>query len=165
KLEALSLINVSEAIDEAVQANVLTEMKKQLPTHVPKAIATFVKPCLNNSVREVMKNNQISLFTTPSPTTTDDLSKMYLKLKLLNRMTLNKSFENHDTHQKLYDILYKSITLNQKALDAQDTKPSLKKRSHDDQDPPMITRGRIEAKERRIQEHLLLYLQRKTKLP
>ncbi|GKB43004.1 hypothetical protein Tco_0887946, partial [Tanacetum coccineum] len=122
KLEALSSINVSEVIDEAIQAKVLTEMKKQLPTHVPKAIATFVKPRLNNSVRE---------------------------LKLLNRMTLNKSFENHDTHQKLYDILYESITLNQKALDAQDTKPSLRKRSHDDQDPPNDREGENRSKRRK----------------
>ncbi|GKA64828.1 hypothetical protein Tco_0764535 [Tanacetum coccineum] len=60
KLEALTSINVSEAIEDAVQAKVLTEMKKQLPTYVPTAIAKFVKPRLNNFVREVMKNNQIS---------------------------------------------------------------------------------------------------------
>ncbi|GJV12011.1 hypothetical protein Tco_1353552 [Tanacetum coccineum] len=34
KLEALTSINVSEAIEDAVQAKVLTEMKKQLPTYV-----------------------------------------------------------------------------------------------------------------------------------
>ncbi|GKD58617.1 hypothetical protein Tco_1296126, partial [Tanacetum coccineum] len=39
KLEALSSIKVSETIKEAVQAKFLTEMKKQLPTYVPNAIA------------------------------------------------------------------------------------------------------------------------------
>ncbi|GKD75656.1 hypothetical protein Tco_1333938, partial [Tanacetum coccineum] len=53
KLEALTSINVSEAIDKAVQDKVLTEMKKQLPTYVPNAIAKYVKPRLNNSVHEL----------------------------------------------------------------------------------------------------------------
>ncbi|GJR93844.1 hypothetical protein Tco_0266018 [Tanacetum coccineum] len=47
-------------------------------------------PRLNNSVLEVMRNNQINLFTKPS-TSTDDLSDMDLKLKLLNKIHLNKS--------------------------------------------------------------------------
>ncbi|GJY41859.1 hypothetical protein Tco_0429129 [Tanacetum coccineum] len=43
-LEALSKTNVPKAIEESVQAKVLTELKKQLPTYVPKVIATFVQP-------------------------------------------------------------------------------------------------------------------------
>ncbi|GKC46875.1 hypothetical protein Tco_1064597 [Tanacetum coccineum] len=90
KLKAFTLINVPKAIKEVVQAKVLTQIKKQLPTYVSTAIAKFVKPRLNNFVRKVMKNNQISLFTTPSPTTSDDLSEMKLKLKLLNRIKKRK---------------------------------------------------------------------------
>ncbi|GJS72616.1 hypothetical protein Tco_0705457 [Tanacetum coccineum] len=52
-----------------------------------------------------MQNNQISLFTKPS-TSADDLSDMDLKLKVLNRIHLNKT---HPTNQKLYDTLYESI--------------------------------------------------------
>ncbi|GKD76850.1 hypothetical protein Tco_1339471 [Tanacetum coccineum] len=37
KLEALTNFNVSEAFEKTVQAKVLTEMKKLLPTHIPKA--------------------------------------------------------------------------------------------------------------------------------
>ncbi|GJZ86456.1 hypothetical protein Tco_0658066 [Tanacetum coccineum] len=103
---------------KTVQAKVLTEMKKQLPTHVPTAIAKFVKPRLNNTVLEVMKNNQINLYTTPSLTTTDDLSEIDLKLKLLNKMYKSKSFESHDTHHKLYNVLYESMCLDQETLDA-----------------------------------------------
>ncbi|GJZ50656.1 hypothetical protein Tco_0604846 [Tanacetum coccineum] len=149
KLEALTSINIPEAIEEVVQAKVLTEMKKQLPTHVPTAIAKFVKPRLNNTVLEVMKNNQINLFTTPSPTTTDDLSEMDLKLKLLNKMYKSKSFESHDTHHKLYDLLYESICLDQETLDAQDTEPSFKKRPHDHQDPPNDREGEKRKKRRK----------------
>nr|GEV95603.1 hypothetical protein [Tanacetum cinerariifolium] len=95
KLEALSTINVPDAIEESVEAKVLTKMKKQLPTHVPKAGATFIKPRLNNNVLEVMKNNQINLFTTPLPTTTNDLLEMKLKIKLYNRIA-NLKERPHD---------------------------------------------------------------------
>nr|GEW16018.1 hypothetical protein [Tanacetum cinerariifolium] len=96
KLEALTSINVSKAIEKVVQAKVLIKMKKKLPTYVPNAIAKYIKHRLNNSVCEVMKNNQISLCTTPSPTTTDDLSEMDLKLMLLNRMHQNRTHDDQD---------------------------------------------------------------------
>ncbi|GJV79325.1 hypothetical protein Tco_1515195 [Tanacetum coccineum] len=111
KLEALTFINISKVMDKVVHAKLLTEMKKLLPTHVPKDIVNYVNPRLNNSVCEVMRNNQISLFTKPS-TNIDDLLDMELKLRLLNRIHLNKSNTTHPTHQKLYDTLYDSVTLN-----------------------------------------------------
>ncbi|GKB85674.1 hypothetical protein Tco_0957946 [Tanacetum coccineum] len=105
KLEALTNINVSKALEKAVQARVLTEIKKLLPTHIPTAIANYVRPRLNTSVLEVMKNNQISLLT-KSSTSTDDLSEMDQKIKLLNIIHLNKSNDTHTTNQQLYDTLY-----------------------------------------------------------
>ncbi|GJZ10986.1 hypothetical protein Tco_0545745, partial [Tanacetum coccineum] len=44
KLKALTNFNVSKAFEKAVQAKVLTEIKKLLPTHIPNAIANYVKP-------------------------------------------------------------------------------------------------------------------------
>ncbi|GJZ93376.1 hypothetical protein Tco_0665441 [Tanacetum coccineum] len=93
------------AFENAVQAKVLTEIKKLLPTHILNAIANYVKPRLNTFVLEVMKTNQINLFT-QSSTSTDDLLEMDLKLKLLNQTYLNKSNDTHTTHQQLYDTLY-----------------------------------------------------------
>ncbi|GKB72212.1 hypothetical protein Tco_0933624, partial [Tanacetum coccineum] len=58
KLEAFTSINVPEAIEEAVQAKVLTEMKKHLPTHVSTTIAKFVKPRINNIVLEDPPNDR-----------------------------------------------------------------------------------------------------------
>ncbi|GJT86957.1 hypothetical protein Tco_1068674 [Tanacetum coccineum] len=52
KLEALTNFNVSEAFEKAVQAKVLTEIKKLQPTHIPKVIANYVRPRLNTSVLE-----------------------------------------------------------------------------------------------------------------
>ncbi|GJU14836.1 hypothetical protein Tco_1142802 [Tanacetum coccineum] len=50
KMEALTNFNVSEASEKVVQANVLAEIKKLLPTHIPKAVANYVRPRLNTSV-------------------------------------------------------------------------------------------------------------------
>ncbi|GJT91318.1 hypothetical protein Tco_1080163 [Tanacetum coccineum] len=144
QLEALTSIDISKAIGTVVHAKFLTEIKKLLPTHVPKVLANDVKPRLKNSVLEVMQNNQISLFTKPS-TSADDLSKMDLKLKLLNRIHLNKT---HPTNQNLYDTLYESIILDQEALYAQDTEPSFHKRSHDHQDLPTDCEGKKKKKRR-----------------
>ncbi|GJU95785.1 hypothetical protein Tco_1320541 [Tanacetum coccineum] len=133
-MEALTNFNVSEAFEKVGQAKVLTEIKKLLPTHIPNAISNYFKPHLNTSVLEVMKTNQINLFT-QSSTSIDDLSEMDLKLKRLNRIHLNKSNDTHTTHQKLYDIHYESIILDQDALDAQALQSSFHKRSQDNKDP------------------------------
>ncbi|GJS96397.1 hypothetical protein Tco_0803365 [Tanacetum coccineum] len=95
-----------------------------------------------------MKTNQINLFT-QSSTTTNDLSNMDLKIKLFNRIHLNKSNETHTTHQQLYDTLYESITLDQDALDAQAARSSFHKRSHDNQDPPNNRKGENKKKRRK----------------
>ncbi|GKB09106.1 hypothetical protein Tco_0837418 [Tanacetum coccineum] len=141
KLEALRSFNVSEAFEKAVQARVLIEIKNLLPTHIPKAIANYVRPRLNTSVLEVMQNNQFSLFT-KSSTSVDDLSDMDLKSKLLNRTHENKT---HLKNQKLYD----SILLVQEALDAQEAEPSFLKRSHDHQDSPNNHEGEKKKKKQK----------------
>ncbi|GJR76160.1 hypothetical protein Tco_0088525 [Tanacetum coccineum] len=113
KLDALTSIYVSEAID---------------------------KPRLNNSVLEVMQNNQIRIFTKPS-IFIDDLSDMDLKLKLLNRIHKNKS---RPTNKKHYDTLYDFILLDQEA------EPSFHKRAHDYQDPPTDREGEKRKKRRKV---------------
>ncbi|GJQ96000.1 hypothetical protein Tco_0007139 [Tanacetum coccineum] len=92
---------------------------------------------------------KINLLTTPSSITTDDLSEMDLKLKLLNKMYRSKYFKSHDTHHKLYDLLYESIYHDQESLDAHDTEPSFKKRPHDHQDPPNDREGEKRKKRRK----------------
>ncbi|GKA85832.1 zf-CCHC domain-containing protein, partial [Tanacetum coccineum] len=52
KLEALTNIHVSKAFEKAVQARVLTEIKKLLPTHIPTAVVNYVRPRLNTFVLE-----------------------------------------------------------------------------------------------------------------
>ncbi|GJW72087.1 hypothetical protein Tco_0129004 [Tanacetum coccineum] len=57
KLDALTNFNVSEAFEKAVHAKVLTEIKKLLPTHIPNAIAKYVKSHLNTSILDDPSNN------------------------------------------------------------------------------------------------------------
>ncbi|GJT95338.1 hypothetical protein Tco_1090856 [Tanacetum coccineum] len=95
-----------------------------------------------------MKTNQINLFT-QSSTSTDDLSNMDLKIKLLNRIHSNKSNETHTTHQQLYDTFYESIILVQDALDAQAAQSSFHKRSNNNQDPPNNREGENKKKRRK----------------
>ncbi|GKD75716.1 hypothetical protein Tco_1333998 [Tanacetum coccineum] len=117
KLEALSTINVPEAIEEFVQAKVLTEMKKQPPTHLPKAVANFVKPRLNNTVLE------------------------------------------------LHNILFDFMSLDQEHLNAQDIKPTLKRRPYDDQDPPIDHEGEKRSKIRKDARESSLKSSKKYKDP
>ncbi|GJW65001.1 hypothetical protein Tco_0116885 [Tanacetum coccineum] len=119
KLEALTNFNVSEAFEKAVQAKVLTKIKKLLPTHISNAIANYVKTRLNTS------------------------------LKLLNRIHLNKSNDTHITHQQLYETIYESIILDQDALDTQAVQSSFYKRSHDNQDPHNNRKGEKKKKRRK----------------
>ncbi|GKA12450.1 hypothetical protein Tco_0691996 [Tanacetum coccineum] len=121
-------VQLRKAFEKGVQTKVLTEIKKLLPTHILNAIANYVKPRLNTSVLEVMKTNQINLFT-QSSISTNDLLEMDIKLKLLNRIHLNKLNYTHTTHQKLYDTLYESIILDQDALNAQVAQSSFHKRT------------------------------------
>ncbi|GKD29040.1 hypothetical protein Tco_1239818 [Tanacetum coccineum] len=148
KLEALTNFNISEAFEKAVQAKVLTEIKKLLPTHISNVVANYVRPRLNTFVLKVMKTNQINLFT-QSSTSTNDLSEMDLKIKLPNQIYSNKSNEIHTTHHQLYDTLYESITLDQDALDAQAAQSSFHKRSHDNLDPPNNREGENKKKQRK----------------
>ncbi|GJX15551.1 hypothetical protein Tco_0216383 [Tanacetum coccineum] len=140
KLDELTSIYVSEAINKVIYAKVLIKMKKLIHTHVPKVLANYVKPCLNNFVLEVMQNNQISIFTKPS-IFIDDLSDMDLKLKLLNKIHENKSRPKNKKH---YDTLYDFILLDQEA------EPSFHKRAHDHQDPPTDREGEKRKKRQKV---------------
>ncbi|GKD31870.1 hypothetical protein Tco_1242648, partial [Tanacetum coccineum] len=91
-----------KAFEKVVQAKVLTEFKKLLPTHIPNAIANYVKPRLTTSVLEVMKTNQINLFT-QSSTSNEDLLEMDLKLKQSHDNQdppNNRKGENKKKHRK-----------------------------------------------------------------
>ncbi|GJS09700.1 hypothetical protein Tco_0366496 [Tanacetum coccineum] len=61
KVEALSKVDYSEAIEESVQANVHNEVRNQIPNFLPKFVSEFVKPRLERTVRDVLKKKPINL--------------------------------------------------------------------------------------------------------
>ncbi|GKE35221.1 hypothetical protein Tco_1454543, partial [Tanacetum coccineum] len=56
KLETLTNFNLFEAFKKAIQARNLTEIKKLLPTHIPKVVENYVRTRLNTYVLDFMKN-------------------------------------------------------------------------------------------------------------
>nr|GEV50232.1 hypothetical protein [Tanacetum cinerariifolium] len=91
KLEALTNFNVSKAFEKAVQAKDLTKIKKLLPTHISNVVAIYVKPHLNTSLLEVMKTNQINLFTQSSTSTDIDKDENHILRSLT--VTIKKKFK------------------------------------------------------------------------
>ncbi|GKA57856.1 hypothetical protein Tco_0757044 [Tanacetum coccineum] len=86
KVEALSKVDHSEAIEESVQANVINEVKDQLPKFLPKVVCDFVNPRIERTVRK-------------------------LKIILFEKMDRSRSYKTHDKHQELYDALLNLMCL------------------------------------------------------
>ncbi|GJZ81260.1 hypothetical protein Tco_0646254 [Tanacetum coccineum] len=61
KLEALTNFNVSESFEKAVQAKVLTEIKKLLPTHIPNAIANYVRPHIDKDENHILGPSTVAI--------------------------------------------------------------------------------------------------------
>ncbi|GJX91268.1 hypothetical protein Tco_0344594 [Tanacetum coccineum] len=79
---------------------------------------------------------KINLFTTPK-TSSDNPYEYELKKRLYNRMFQRKLFLTDDRHNDLYNALMNSMS-----------EPTLKKRPHDDQDPPNDRKGEKDKKRR-----------------
>ncbi|GJU40800.1 hypothetical protein Tco_1193757 [Tanacetum coccineum] len=131
-----SLDFIQNLLDETL-VNELTDLMSNTVYTDAHTTSVVHNPKGNPEVRsflsgasEVPFGIQISLFTKPS-TSTDDLSDMDLKLKLLNRIYESKSNTTHLTNQKLYDTIYESVCLDHDTLNDQDAEPSFHKRSHD----------------------------------
>ncbi|GJS46109.1 hypothetical protein Tco_0596230 [Tanacetum coccineum] len=57
KFEAWTKVDHSEAIDASVQANLIYEVKNQMPKFLPKAVSDFVNPRLESMIRNVLQKN------------------------------------------------------------------------------------------------------------
>ncbi|GJW23383.1 hypothetical protein Tco_0034005 [Tanacetum coccineum] len=75
KVEALSKIDHDEAVKESVQANVINEVKNQLPKLLPKAMSDYVQS---------------------SSTQVDSLTKHERKNRLFDKMQKSGSFLKHE---------------------------------------------------------------------
>ncbi|GJY29632.1 hypothetical protein Tco_0405399 [Tanacetum coccineum] len=103
KVEEMSKIDHSEAINKSVQA----QLKKVLQTVVPN----FGNVIQEKAVKTKMPNYSTKSFD-------DDLLKEYdMKHALLSQMTNSKSFKTHPSHQKLYDALIDSLLVDEDNVD------------------------------------------------
>ncbi|GJV67427.1 hypothetical protein Tco_1482936 [Tanacetum coccineum] len=136
-----------KVIKESVQANMMNEVKNQLPKLIPDAVFNFIQPRLDRTVLQALKSNQISLLTTPT-TSSATFTEYELKYKLYNMMFHIHSYDTHKRHLQLYNTLMNSMTIDKmKASDELSLGTNYKKCSHDDQDPPKNYEG--EDKKRR----------------
>ncbi|GJY75986.1 retrovirus-related pol polyprotein from transposon TNT 1-94 [Tanacetum coccineum] len=98
-----------EMIEEFVQANLINEVKNQLPQLLPKAVSDFA---------------------------TLSLSEYELKTILFEKMDKSHSYLTHDKHQALVDALLNLMSLDDAISSGQaDLEKVLRKRDRDDKDP------------------------------
>ncbi|GJS49998.1 hypothetical protein Tco_0600119 [Tanacetum coccineum] len=151
---AHSLIDHAEAIKESIQANVINEVKNQLPKFVPKVVSNYVKTRLGRTVLDVIKKNPVNLFQSSS-TPLDTLIQYELKHKLYDMMYQSRSFLAHEKHLDLYNDLMNSMKIDELVAKGEhNLTPSLRKRSHDDQNPPEDREG--ETRKRKAKFELIL---------
>ncbi|GJY84507.1 hypothetical protein Tco_0497883 [Tanacetum coccineum] len=93
----LSEVDHAEAIEEFIQANVINEVKNQLPKLLPKSVSDYVQPKMEITVRDVLQKNPINLFK-PSSKPADSSTKYELKNMLYDKMHLKK--RRHDDKDK-----------------------------------------------------------------
>ncbi|GJR30088.1 hypothetical protein Tco_1106320 [Tanacetum coccineum] len=137
KVAAMSKLDHTNAIEESVQANVINEVKNQLSKFLPKAGSEYVQPRMERIVHDVLKKNPINLFQSSSKST-DLLTKYELKHKLYDMMQKSHSFLAHEKHLELFNALMNSMGVDEVFVKGNlDRTPRLKKRHHDDQDPPV----------------------------
>ncbi|GKB90238.1 hypothetical protein Tco_0962510 [Tanacetum coccineum] len=111
KVKAMSKINQAKAIKESIQANLINEVKNQLPKLLAKALSDFVNLRLEST----------------------------LKNMLCDKMQQSGSFQEHHKHIDLYNALIGSIGLDEAIAKSEiDLAKILKKRHRDDKnnDPP-----------------------------
>ncbi|GJZ52693.1 hypothetical protein Tco_0607578 [Tanacetum coccineum] len=92
KFEAWTKADYSEAIKESVQANIINEIKNQLPKFLSKVVSNFVNLRIESIVRDVLQNNPAFLsqssLTPAQPTSraVESISELELKKILFDKM-------------------------------------------------------------------------------
>ncbi|GJU12446.1 hypothetical protein Tco_1134842 [Tanacetum coccineum] len=122
KVDAMSKIDHTEAVDKSVQAH--------LKNVLPKDVLDFGKIKLEKSAKQ-----QSSKYST-KPFDAASLKEYDLKDKLMKLMSKSKSYKTHPAHRTLYDALLDSLLVDEDDMDKQlEDQPSQTERRDDDQDP------------------------------
>ncbi|GJS86285.1 hypothetical protein Tco_0752826 [Tanacetum coccineum] len=99
-------VDYKEMIEESMQANIINEVKNQLPKFLPKAVYDFATPLIQSTTI------------------------------LFDKMDKSRSYLTHDKNQVLFDALFDSLSLDDAiARGEADVEKVLRKRDRDDEDP------------------------------
>ncbi|GJU70054.1 hypothetical protein Tco_1256313 [Tanacetum coccineum] len=126
-----SLEDVSRYMNEHPD-DVMTKLIEE-PVYT-ETISEFIQPRFKSTMKQALKSTPISL-SKPTTTSLYDLSKYELKDKLFHLMHKNKSLQQHEHHLDLYNVMNSMAIDKLVAQGELDLTPTLRKRSHDDQDP------------------------------
>nr|GEY53002.1 hypothetical protein [Tanacetum cinerariifolium] len=133
---------IPAAVQESVSAKVIKEVKNHAPTLVRDAVADIVRSRLHKVVSHVLRTEQITLTFSPALSSTNIIIPQ-LKETLYEMMTNNPDSIIRDINTELYIALSKSVNQDKQVVPKDSyKKANLKKRTHDDQDPPVNHEGR-----------------------
>ncbi|GJY47320.1 putative reverse transcriptase domain-containing protein [Tanacetum coccineum] len=108
RMDDFIAFKVPAAIEASVSTHVFNEVKNHAPTLVPDVVADFIRPRIYRTVLHVLRNEQTSLSTTPSMSTTNiTISK--LKEQLLDMMSHNPDSIEGKVNLDLYNALSNSV--------------------------------------------------------
>ncbi|GJW12221.1 hypothetical protein Tco_1578048 [Tanacetum coccineum] len=123
-----------EVIEESVQANLINEVKNQLPQLLPKAVSNFTSPVIQSNVKNALKNTSLLVAQSSSQAQSPlkaalSFSKYELKIILFEKMDKSRSNLTHDKHQALFDALINSMNPSARPNQSKKTKRSRTKES------------------------------------
>ncbi|GKA73689.1 hypothetical protein Tco_0779991 [Tanacetum coccineum] len=163
----ISLVSIiKEPVDfevqsmDLVQANIINEVKNQLPKSLPKVVSNFATPKKKSTIQEVLQKTPVflaqpsSTLVLPSSRSAESLSEYVLKKILLEKMDKSRSFMTLEKHSDLYNGLLNSIMLDE-AIASRDVNLNkvLRKRHHEDQDPLAVSdQGKKKRRKRKDSE-------------
>ncbi|GJX15691.1 hypothetical protein Tco_0216523 [Tanacetum coccineum] len=136
-----------EMIEESVQANLINEVKNQLPQLLPKAVSCFATSVIQITVKNEIEKTPLLVAQSSSQAQSvsqaqsslkavESLSKYELKTILFNMMEKSRSYLTHDKQQALFDALFNSLSLDDAIASGQaDLEKVLRKRDRDEEDP------------------------------
>nr|GEU95617.1 hypothetical protein [Tanacetum cinerariifolium] len=128
---------------ESMQANVINDVKNQLPKFLPKAVSDFDNLRIKSTVREVLQKT-LALLAQSSSThgeyssrLAESLFEYELKKILFDKINSSRSYTTHDNHQELYDALLNSMCLDETIASGEINLDKILRKRHRDevQDP------------------------------
>ncbi|GJU10997.1 hypothetical protein Tco_1133393 [Tanacetum coccineum] len=114
--DPLLQVDYKEMIEESVQANLINEVKNQLPKFLPNVVFYLATPVIQSTINKALEKTLTTLAQSSSLAqsflkATESLSEYELKTILFEKMDKSCSYLKHDKHQVLFDALLNSMML------------------------------------------------------